>query len=240
MNIYAVSDIHGFYDEFKKALNRSGFKPNDSNDLLVVCGDIFDRGSKNIECMQYLNSLNNVVLVMGNHERLLVDMLTRGYPLSHDKHNHTIETAYDLILYYGLQDLTLDKAYAKVLSILNKTWLNKFVNYYETNNYVFVHGYIPEDKDWRNGNWSEAAWLCGIEQHLFTSLSNNRKRLKNKTVVCGHWHCSYAHYLTEGTPEFGPGANFDPYIGKGIICIDACTASTHKVNIVKLKDERLN
>ena len=61
-----------------------------------------------------------------------------------------------------------------------------------------------------------------------------------QTIVCGHWHCSYGHHIVDGTPEFGDGANFNPFYADGIIAIDACTAASHKVNVVVLEDEFLN
>ena len=58
-----------------------------------------------------------------------------------------------------------------------------------------------------------------------------------KTILCGHWHCSYGHatYERKGS-EFGPDADFSPYSGPGVIALDACTAHSGKVNIVVLED----
>ena len=89
-------------------------------------------------------------------------------------------------------------------------------------------------------NFSRDRIINQLEQirlkHVRREIKDIRSDIKHNIDAGFIW----AYYLTEGTPEFGPGANFEPYISKGIICIDACTASTHKVNIVKLKDERLN
>lgn len=230
MSIYAVSDIHGFYDEFVDALKESGFKPNSKDDLLVVCGDVFDRGPQNAECLHLLSNLSNVILIRGNHEYLLLDLLSRGYYKAHDKHNGTQETVLQLADYFNLNSKTFDSACIELSQILNKNWFNKFVDYYETDKYVFVHGYIPDDKYWRNGNWPEASWSCGVTSFI----SETEDRIDGKTLICGHWHCSYAHHIFERTPEFGEGANFEPYIGEHFISIDGCTALTHKVNVIKL------
>ncbi len=59
----------------------------------------------------------------------------------------------------------------------------------------------------------------------------------NKTIVCGHWHCSYGHAKIKGKgTEFGKDANFSPYRAKGVLAIDACTAVSGKVNVVVLED----
>ena len=36
---------------------------------------------------------------------------------------------------------------------------------------------------------------------------------EEKTILCGHWHCSYGHatYEHKGS-EFGPDADFRPYV----------------------------
>ena len=59
----------------------------------------------------------------------------------------------------------------------------------------------------------------------------------DKTIICGHWHCSYGHSNFEGRgSEFGEDADFSPYYGKGIIALDACTARSKKVNVIVVED----
>ena len=108
---------------------------------------------------------------------------------------------------------------------------------------MFVHGWIPVrgnanfsyDPKWRNANWQKwngARWLNGMD------MSEKYKVVEpGKTIVCGHWHCSYGHceYNRAGS-EFGPTANFEPYYGNGVIAIDACTALSGKVNCIVIED----
>ena len=59
----------------------------------------------------------------------------------------------------------------------------------------------------------------------------------NKTIICGHWHCSYGHAKIEGVgSEFDIDADFSPYKAKGIIAIDACTAHSKKINCIVVED----
>ena len=60
---------------------------------------------------------------------------------------------------------------------------------------------------------------------------------KNKTIICGHWHCSYGHanYENKGG-EFDDDSDFTPYYSDGIIAIDACTAVSGKVNCIVIDD----
>lgn len=40
MKIFCISDVHSFFNEMIKALDEAGFDKNNSNHLLVVCGDL--------------------------------------------------------------------------------------------------------------------------------------------------------------------------------------------------------
>ena len=44
----------------------------------------------------------------------------------------------------------------------------------------------------------------------------------NKTIVCGHWHCSYGNFMY-GNAE-NEVSDFEPFKSDGILAIDACTA----------------
>jgi serine/threonine protein phosphatase 1 len=74
-SIYAVSDIHGHCAELKKALDEAGFRINDESCLLIVCGDYFDRGVENREVFDFLCSVSNKILIRGNHEDMLEQLL---------------------------------------------------------------------------------------------------------------------------------------------------------------------
>ena len=74
MKYFVVSDIHSFFDEFKKAIDKAGFDPKDENHTLVICGDLFDRGRQPIELIRYLNhEVPRKILIRGNHEDLFED-----------------------------------------------------------------------------------------------------------------------------------------------------------------------
>ncbi len=118
-------------------------------------------------------------------------------------------------------------------------------DYYETEQYIFVHGWIPCQmqqklqrgprysyiEDWWNGDWDAARWTNGLE------AAHYGVTVPGKTVVCGHWHTSFGHCNYEGgCSEVGNDADFSPYIAPGIIVLDACTALSHKVNCIVIDD----
>ena len=64
---YAMSDIHGCYDEFIAMLNKINFSKEDE---LYILGDILDRGNKPIDILDYVIAHKNIYLIKGNHEKL--------------------------------------------------------------------------------------------------------------------------------------------------------------------------
>ena len=123
------------------------------------------------------------------------------------------------------------------------------VDYFETKNHIFVHGWIPCDalgyggradtfyykENWREVDateWNYARWYNGMEAARQGVIE------PDKTIVCGHWHCSYGHAKIEGNgEERGDNADYSPYYGKGVIALDACTVLSKKVNCIVIDDE---
>ena len=78
--ILATSDLHGQNTRFINLLKKTGYEPD--QDLLVVCGDLIDRGGENLDCLAACMKLQQqgAILLKGNHEQFLesslVEMLT--------------------------------------------------------------------------------------------------------------------------------------------------------------------
>ena len=54
---FVASDIHNFYTPFIKELNKTGFDLNNEEHLLIICGDLFDRGSESLKLYEFIKSL---------------------------------------------------------------------------------------------------------------------------------------------------------------------------------------
>ena len=63
MKITILSDIHGNLVALDKV-----FKKEKDSDLYFVIGDTVNYGPWSEECVQYLNSINNIFNIIGNHE----------------------------------------------------------------------------------------------------------------------------------------------------------------------------
>lgn len=70
MALYVISDIHGEYDMFIAMLDRINFS---EDDRLIVLGDIFDRGPKPLEVLEYIVTHKNIDFILGNHEEFFMD-----------------------------------------------------------------------------------------------------------------------------------------------------------------------
>lgn len=238
--LFVVSDVHSFYSEMKYALDQAGFEEDNENHWLVVCGDALDRGNESVEMLHYLVTLERKVLVRGNHDSLLEDCMIRGIAYSHDISNGTAKTIYDLG--NAGEGNPFDKC-CEIARMKTQAYRDSLVNYFETKNYIFVHGWIPHRKypykpitDWRNANsseWDDAQWTNGVE------LAKRGVIEPGKTIVCGHWHCSYGHAIDNNISEFKEDAIWEPYYTEGCIAIDRCTAYTGEVNVLILEDEFL-
>lgn len=69
---YAISDIHGCYNMYIKLLEKIKFS---SADTLYIIGDICDRGDRSIEVYQDLMKRENVHVILGNHDYMLLQSI---------------------------------------------------------------------------------------------------------------------------------------------------------------------
>ena len=67
MATYAIGDLQGCYDPFRRLLDAMKFDPD--GDTLWLTGDLVNRGPKSLKTLRFVRSLgDSVVTVLGNHE----------------------------------------------------------------------------------------------------------------------------------------------------------------------------
>ena len=71
MATYVCSDIHGLSDKYFSLLNHLDMK----QDRLIILGDVIDRGPKGFEILWDALHQDNVCLLMGNHEYMMLEVL---------------------------------------------------------------------------------------------------------------------------------------------------------------------
>lgn len=70
--IYVMSDIHGHTLEFIEMLEKIRFS---GEDTLYILGDVIDRGECNIPLLKFIMDSENIILLKGNHEAMMLDYL---------------------------------------------------------------------------------------------------------------------------------------------------------------------
>lgn len=262
MKYYVVSDVHSYFTEMMQALKDKGFFEEKEPCKLIVCGDLLDRGKEArvlIEYMLYLMEQDKLIYILGNHEELLVKCLHEiscggVHKIASGMSHHYTNGTWDTLL--QISEMTETEAYNYPSELVRRVMSSKLytkllttcVDYYETPNYVFVHGWIPcfdewdgqktiyrYNPDWRNADvraWQKARWFNGMELACKHGVTE-----EGKTIVCGHWNTSYGHsHINHECSEWGADADFSPFRRDGILAIDASTANSSVVNCVVIED----
>lgn len=236
--LFVVSDIHGHYTQLKEALDAAGFDEKNGAHLLICCGDLFDRGRENRRVYDYVRGLEHKVLVRGNHDQRLREILTQKRADVYDLYNGAEVTLEEFfgpgcVNEYG--DLRLPK-HGKMAGKLCRL-IDGMADYFETKHYVFVHGWIPTLPgkkealaDWRNAD--AVAWRSS--RHLeWMSLYGSPAMLPDKTIVCGHRPTRLGCQVD---PKRSP-TDTGIFYGQGMIAIDAGTIRSGHVNVLVLEEE---
>lgn len=246
MRYYVVSDVHSYYSFLISALTEQGFFEDKEPHKLIICGDLFDRGEEASKLQDFIVELmdkDEVILIRGNHEDLMLDLLqelrTSIIISAHHEHNGTVDTVRQLV-----KGKTIN-TFKDVCDIMDSTpFISKIIpamkDYYETENYVFVHGWIPMadngqyDSKWRRASkkrWEAARWTNGIDAAL------NGIIVPGKTIVCGHWGTFYGHEKLCTNKAGSDKRNHEPYYNTGIIALDATTVLSQKINCIVIEDK---
>lgn len=262
MKAFIITDIHNYYNLMIKALKKAGFDENNNDHIIISCGDLLDRGPDAKKCLQFINKLykqNRAILIKGNHELLLEELLKGRPNRSTDWYNGTVDTIKQLYDGPGKAGFKVRYHIREAIQNVSKNqdlsdYLNSVQWYYETKNYVFVHGWLPlkvdpndkyskiVDTDLKNvsdNEWKKCVWDNGMSHWDYGW------KFPNKTTLCGHYHTSWGHtYLHRIGVEFPEDANncfldknndgimhTEPFVDNGIIALDACTTFTKKVNV---------
>ena len=265
---FLVSDIHSFYFPLKSSLYFAGFNKKDKTHRLIILGDLFDRGPDTLEVYKFIKSLpkHRRVLIKGNHEQLYFELLKKDFPDDYDFSNGTVRT-FCSIAKVDLDELNFNKIcksyYEKnetpplafIRAKIHRTWQrvqaivaeheitkwlssNEWHNYFELDELICVHSFIPVTrfgamKNWReahNSMWEDAMWGCPWKD--FKAGLFNEEAKQGKKLVCGHWHAQDFNRVFKNEPD-----NWEVYLGDNLIAIDGCCATTGNILVLKVTSE---
>ena len=217
--IYVCSDIHGEYGAYLDFIN-SIFTDDDT---LYVIGDVLDRGSNAIDLIQDIMQRSNVVMLKGNHEKILADTLEELCGASSENEIRTIIDESLAIDRIGQEETLLD--FAK----LNKSQQRDIIDFinglplYEEleidgKTYLLVHGGLPDFSD-IPVEWYEEDDL------LFGPHDYDETHYEDTIVIVGHVPTRFIHgaipdeiLRRNDTIAIDCGCGFGGQLG--VLCLD--------------------
>jgi len=180
---FVIGDIHGSFTSIRLMEEFVGFK---TTDTIILLGDYIDRGPDSKAVLDWCIAAKkryNLITLMGNHELLMHEAKA------------DIENYFGWIMNGG-QD-TLRSFGCKLNEIPQKYWdfIYNCELYYETDEYIFVHGGLEENKPLQAQDPDSACWI------RFRDL---KPHMSGKTIICGHT----------------PTRNKEPEVKPFAICLD--------------------
>lgn len=168
---YVMSDIHGCYNKYMEMLKLIEFSDNDE---LYILGDIFDRGEKSLEILDYIVDHSNIHLIKGNHEKMYEEAYESGdyYLWSYNGGNTTRMQL--MQRYYGYEE-SLYKYIRKLpfIKVIDK--------------FILVHAGLYFPNNYEQLTIDELIELQEENICLWDRSSiGNEKTFKDYTVIHGH------------------------------------------------------
>lgn len=177
MKTYVMSDIHGRTDLFDEMLSKIDFSKDDK---LYILGDICDRGGgldtlirvKNL-CT---NPTSNIELIMGNHEKNLLDMLVAFYRVQSFKSFNEVVAKIE-----RLENSVNSNKFISLLNNVARVSLKQTINPVNViyRNYGiklgFTNGFIADDLNKMEKNKTDSLIKFLIELKTYKKISVNGK-----------------------------------------------------------------
>lgn len=179
--IFVMSDIHGQYDLFLKMLDRIDLK---REDLLVIIGDICDRGKKSYEiymkCIKMIKLGYNLKFILGNHEDMLLEDLENDYPIRY-------ETEYSVFRnskYFENKDMKdwHEENFLEEIEWLVK-WLKNCPLVISGNENIFVHAGLDLNKVLEKQEKETVLWT---REEFWLMENVELEEYKGKNIYFGH------------------------------------------------------
>lgn len=188
---YAMSDIHGYYQEFLKSLELVDLT-NIENRLFLL-GDYVDNGSHSYQVFEKIQELestypNQVTTLLGNHDEWFYDWLISETPTS-EVFVETIKSFFSLDELKEILSTNLDNFESAIRQEIKTnprfstfiTWFKEKYQeprYIETDWQIFVHAGIDEE--------AGIFWKKGTDPKMFTNKFPITTGKFLKDIISGH------------------------------------------------------
>ena len=179
--IFVISDLHGQYDLFLKLLEKINLK---REDLLVIMGDICDRGEKSYEiymkCMKMIKLGYNLKFILGNHEDMLLEDLENDYPLRYE----TEFSLYRNSKYFNKKSMEewYEENFFKQIKWLVK-WLKNCPLIISGNESIFVHAGLDLQTKLEKQERETVLWT---REEFWIDEESVLEEYRSKNIYFGH------------------------------------------------------
>lgn len=191
MATYVVSDLHGQYEVFRNGLKQIGFS---SDDMLYVIGDAIDRGADGIRILREIKRKENMDLLIGNHEFMMLNSVNaEGNPKCDGKDSALWLYSNGGVATFAKYRNLSPQDRKDLLSWLNGRKLTTTISV-DTDKgkqeYTLTHSYFDqeyEDREYRDIPYKKV-W-CIVWNSLFrydTPCADIYKNYKDRIFITGH------------------------------------------------------
>lgn len=204
---FVIGDVHGCRTALETLCNSLELQ---SDDLVILLGDLVDRGPDSRGVIDYLLGLQgtcHLVLIMGNHEEMLLDALD-----SRDSFHRWMMVG-------GREAMESYENRIENIPPEHRQFLQSSCNYYETATEILVHANLEPGValEKQTPKWLRWQHLTGWEY----------PHESGKRVICGHTvqkeGLPYAH---DGWVCLDTGA----YRGNPLTCLEVGTDIVHRAD----------
>ena len=177
-NIWVIGDVHGFFITFQKLVKKLQLK---ENDIVVMIGDLIDRGPTSANVVNYVKTTENFYSVRGNHEQMMIEgfdhslfFKDRNIPAKIWYHNGVRTTESSYITLYGNDTNACEKASEDI------EWMKTLPTEIVLEDWRFVHAGYDQNHDVEEQDEQNHLWA---REQFYTS----RKPIDpNRTILFGH------------------------------------------------------
>jgi predicted phosphodiesterase len=186
-----VGDIHGCYSELMQLLGKINFT---NNDLCIFVGDFMDRGPGSYQLVELLLNSENIVSVLGNHERkIALHILNNGVVSWSQKH--------------ALQSFSPDEKMELAIFFLTLPAV------IETPQVIVTHGRLnpdfpvdQQDPKFAAAVGGESVFICKDEEGVPLYFHTWKQRYGKKPICVGHLRYNKVEIVKRGFYALDTGA----------------------------------
>lgn len=176
--IYVMADIHGFKLRFDDMLRQLDLQPSDH---LYILGDVIDRRPHGIAILQQIMSMDNVSMILGNHEYMMLEAVTKkDDPLAENlwHYNGGYST------HQSFARLPKDTA-AEIVQYLKSLPINIELSVNDQK-FLLVHGAPESTYDPKNSTYEDS-----IQHAVWQRITSFDSIASQDTIIFGHTPTSH-------------------------------------------------